>query len=50
MSAASSMTLAACNSAFDGMHPTFKQTPPSMGQRSIKVTLSPRSAALKAAV
>src|ERR1700761_5535392 len=50
MSAASSMTLAACSRALDGMQPSFKQTPPSTGQRSIKVTLSPRSAARKAAV
>jgi len=49
MSAASSMTLAACNSAFEGMQPTFKHTPPSTGQRSISVTLRPRSAARNAA-
>ncbi len=42
MSAASSMTLAACSSAFDGMHPTFRHTPPNIGQRSISVTLSPK--------
>src|SRR5580698_4116636 len=50
MSAASSMTLAACNRALDGMHPTFKHTPPSTGQRSIKVTCIPKSAARNAAV
>ncbi len=31
MSAASAMTLAACRSAFDGMQPTLRQTPPSVG-------------------
>src|SRR6266478_4872258 len=50
MSSASSITLAACSSAFDGMQPTFKHTPPNIGQRSISVTLRPRSAALNAAV
>ncbi len=35
---ASSMTLAACSSAFDGMQPTFRQTPPSVSQRSTSVT------------
>src|SRR5258708_26374779 len=50
MSAASSITLAACSSAFEGIQPTFKHTPPSIGQRSISVTLRPRSAALNAAV
>ena len=50
MSAASSITLAACSSAFDGMQPTFKHTPPNTGQRSIRVTLSPKSAARNAAV
>ncbi len=33
---ASSMTRAACSSAFDGMQPTFRQTPPSVGDRSIE--------------
>ena len=47
---ASSMTLAACSSALDGMQPTFRQTPPSCGQRSTSVTLRPRSAARNAAV
>ena len=50
MSAASSMTLAACSRALEGMQPTFRHTPPSTGQRSMSVTLSPRSAARKAAV
>src|SRR5258708_15613595 len=50
MSAASSITLAACSSALDGIHPTFRHTPPNIGQRSISVTLRPRSAALNAAV
>jgi hypothetical protein len=48
--AASSITRAACSSAFDGMQPTFRQTPPSCGQRSTSATLSPRSAARNAAV
>src|SRR5258708_30462065 len=50
MSAASSMTFAACNKALEGMHPTFKHTPPSTGQRSIKVTCMPKSPARNAAV
>src|ERR1700722_2132383 len=50
MSAASSITLAACNKALEGMQPSFKHTPPSTGQRSIKVTFSPKSAARNAAV
>ncbi len=29
--AASSMTAATCSSALDGMQPTFRQTPPSVG-------------------
>ena len=41
ISCASSMTRAACSSAFDGMQPTFKQTPPSVGQRSTSVTSAP---------
>ena len=48
--AASSITLAACSRALEGMQPTFKHTPPSVSQRSISVTLSPRSAARNAAV
>ena len=50
ISSASEITLAACSSAFDGMQPTFRQTPPSVGSRSISTTLSPRSAARNAAV
>ena len=50
ISRASSMTRAACSSAFDGMQPTFRHTPPSVGQRSTSVTLRPRSAARNAAV
>ena len=50
MSFASSMTFAACNKAFDGIQPTFRQTPPSTGQRSTRITSRPRSAARNAAV
>ena len=50
MSSASSITLAACSSAFEGIHPTLRHTPPSTGQRSIRVTLRPKSAARNAAV
>ena len=50
ISAASSITLAACSSALDGMQPTLRQTPPSVGQRSTSTTFLPRSAARKAAV
>jgi hypothetical protein len=39
-----------CNHAFEGMQPTFKQTPPMEENRAIKATFKPRSAALKAAV
>ena len=46
----SSITFAACKKAFEGMQPTFKQTPPKTLFLSIKATLKPRSAALKAAV
>ena len=31
ISSASVMTLAACNSALEGIQPTFKQTPPKVG-------------------
>ena len=41
ISSASSMTLAACSSALEGMQPTFRHTPPSSSQRSTSVTLSP---------
>ena len=47
---ASSITLAACSSAFEGMQPTLRQTPPSVGRRSTSTTFLPRSAARKAAV
>ena len=50
ISPTSSMTLAACSSALDGMQPTLRQTPPNIGQRSTSVTLRPRSAARNAAV
>ena len=50
ISSASEMTLAACSSAFDGMQPTLRQTPPSDGSFSISTTFLPRSAARKAAV
>ena len=50
ISSASEMTLAACSSAFDGMQPTLRQTPPSVGSRSISTTFLPRSAARNAAV
>ena len=40
MSAASSITLAACSSALEGMQPTLRQTPPSVGQRSTSTTLA----------
>ena len=50
IASASSITFAACNSALEGMQPTLRQTPPSCGQRSIKATFMPRSAARKAAV
>ena len=49
-SPASVSTLAMCSSAFDGMQPTFRQTPPSCSPRSIRATDSPRSAARNAAV
>ena len=47
---ASSITLAACSSAFEGMQPTFRQTPPRLDQRSTSTTDRPRSAARNAAV
>ena len=47
---ASSTTLATCSSAFDGMQPTLRQTPPSVGRASTRTTFCPRSAARKAAV
>ena len=50
ISCASSITFAACSRALEGMQPTFRQTPPSEGQRSTSTTFLPRSAARKAAV
>ena len=50
IASASSITLAACSSALDGMQPTLRHTPPSCGQRSISATFMPRSAARNAAV
>ncbi len=50
ISSTSSMTFAACSKALEGMQPTFKHTPPRLGQRSTSVTCMPRSAARKAAV
>src|SRR5215467_2950530 len=50
MSRASSMILAACSRALDGMQPTLRHTPPRVGQRSTSTTFLPRSAARKAAV
>ena len=46
---ASSSTLAMCNNVFEGIHPLFRQTPPSVGSLSTRVTSRPRSAALNAA-
>jgi hypothetical protein len=42
---ASSSTLAACNSAFEGMQPRNVQTPPGFGSASMSVTCMPMSAA-----
>ena len=44
------MIHAACSSAFDGMHPTLRHTPPRVGYRSTSTVRSPRSAARNAAV
>ena len=49
IASASSMVLATCSSAFEGMQPTLRQTPPSVGRLSTISTFSPRSAARKAA-
>ncbi len=46
---ASSIRLATCSSAFEGMQPTLRQTPPSALYRSTRITFWPRSAARKAA-
>ncbi len=50
ISRASAITLAACSRALDGMQPTLRQTPPSVGSRSTSTTCLPRSAARNAAV
>ena len=50
ISLVSAMTLAACSSAFDGMQPTLRQTPPRVSRASTTRTSSPRSAARNAAV
>ena len=41
IASASSMTLAACSSALEGMQPTFRQTPPRSCQRSTSGDLEP---------
>ena len=46
---ASSMTLVMCKSAFEGIHPLFKQTPPIFSSLSTSITFLPKSAALNAA-
>ena len=45
---ASSITRAACSNAFDGMQPTFRQTPPS-SPRSTRITFFPSCPARMAA-
>ena len=50
ISPAPSMTAAAWSSAFEGMQPTLRHTPPSVGYRSTSTVRSPRSAARNAAV
>ncbi len=45
---ASRITSAACNRALEGMHPSFRHTPPRLSRASTRVTLRPRSAARKA--
>ena len=42
---ASLSTLATWSSAFDGMQPRYRQTPPGFGEGSMRVTCIPRSAA-----
>ena len=49
-SSTSAITRAMCSSAFDGMQPTLRQTPPRRSWRSTSTVLSPRSAARNAAV
>ncbi|AIW88357.1 hypothetical protein bwei_5853 [Bacillus mycoides] len=46
---ASSITLATCNKALDGIQPTFKQTPPKVLYLSTITVSKPKSAHLKAA-
>ena len=50
ISLVSAITLAACSSAFDGMQPMLRHTPPSGPRESTSTTLLPRSAARNAAV
>ena len=50
ISLVSAITLAACSSAFDGMQPTLRHTPPSGPRESTITTFLPRSAARNAAV
>jgi hypothetical protein len=45
----SSINFVKCKSAFDGIHPLFKHTPPSDSSLSINTTLWPKSAARNAA-
>ena len=40
----------ACSSALDGMHPTFRQVPPSVGRISTHATLRPSWPARMAAL
>ena len=49
ISRASPINFAACKSAFEGIHPTFKQTPPRSGYFSTNATFRPKSAARNAA-
>ena len=44
------ITLATCNSALDGIQPTFKHTPPNVACFSTNTVCKPKSAALNAAV
>ena len=43
----SSINLATCSRAFEGMQPRYRQTPPGFASGSISVTFIPRSAARK---
>ena len=49
-SRASVSTFATCSSAFDGMQPRYRHTPPGSAASSINITGIPRSAARNAAV